>query len=224
MTSAGSLHYERQKRHWDAVERRRPPDHSAVRAFSQPKVDFVLENLGVEPCDLTLLEVGAGNGFLSGALEPLFRLTALDFSGNMLGRHPTAAARKVQADACRLPFTADAFDVVFCANLLHHLESPQLAVCEMARVARRHVVSIEPNTTNPLMALFGLMVPRERGTLRFTAGYLRDLGSRAKLRLRVLSTQGLVLPNMTPEPAVPLLQRLEVANPFCFYHVVIFDV
>ena len=99
-----------------------------------------------------------------------------------------------------------------------------MAVREMARVARRHVVLVEPNTLNPFMALFGLLKTNERGTLKFTPRYVRELGRLAKLRMRGFSTQGMVVPNKTPEPVVPLLKWLDVPNPIGFYHVAVFDV
>jgi ubiquinone/menaquinone biosynthesis C-methylase UbiE len=142
----------------------------------------------------------------------------------MLRAGSAISAAKVQARAEKLPFRDGAYDVALCANLLHHLDEPLAAVCEMARVARRHVVLIEPNALNPLMALFGAVVPRERGTLKFTARYTRGLGDRAKLRLRAFATQGAVVPNKTPESALPLLRHFDAPNPLGLYHVAVFDV
>lgn len=218
-----SAGYVEQKTFWDAVDKRRPPDHPAVAAFSRPKIEFVCETLGAEPGALSMLEIGAGNGFFSDRLGDAFALSVLDFSLNMLVRNEVPSP-KIVGDAARLPFADDAYDVLFCANLLHHLDSPAAAVREMARVARRHVVLVEPNALNPLMALFGLVVRRERGTLRFTAGYLKGLGRGAGLDLRRFSTQGMIVPNKTPEPALALLRRVDVPTPVGFYHVAIFDV
>jgi ubiquinone/menaquinone biosynthesis C-methylase UbiE len=206
------------------VAKRRLPAHPAVRAFSLPKIEYIRRTLGAAPGQWTMLEVGAGNGFFSAGLSEIFHLTALDLSRNMLLGNPAATSRKIQGDAEYLPFESNSFDVVFCANLLHHIESPNNSVREMARVARRHVVLVEPNTLNPLMALFGLLVSRERGTLRFTARYLKELGRKADLRIRKFSTQGMVVPNKTPTLAVALLRQIDVPNPMGFYHVAVFDV
>ncbi len=214
-----------ERAHWDgAAFGRRTPDHPAVVAFSSPKVELVRRALAAAPGELSLLEVGAGNGFLSRPLEGLFRLTTLDLSRNMLAAGSCVSSARVQARAERLPFRDRAFDVALSANLLHHLDSPIAAVREMARIARRHVVIIEPNALNPLMALFGAVAPRERGTLKFTARYTRELGGDANLKLRVFATQGAVVPNKTPEPALPLLRWLDAPNPLGFYHVAVFDV
>jgi len=129
--------YEAQKGYWDGIGQRRSPDHPAVRAFSRPKIEVVLAELGRGK---SMLEVGAGNGYFSYALATHFDLIALDFSLNMLKMSPVLPERKVQGDAERLPFGDDSFEIVLCANLLHHLSVPAFAVREMARVARRNVV------------------------------------------------------------------------------------
>jgi hypothetical protein len=94
----------------------------------------------------------------------------------------------------------------------------------MRRVARDHVVLIEPNAHNPLMFLFGLAKAEERGTLKFTASYLKHLGSQAGLVLRAFTTQGSVLPNKTPSAALPLVRLLDGRSWLGYYHVAVFDV
>ena len=163
--------YQHQKQFWEGIKERRSPDHPAVLAFVRPKLDILLEAMpNCASQSRTMLEVGAGNGFFSHTFCAAFDLTCLDFSQNMLDRNPMPADRKVQGDAEKLPFEADSFDVVFCGNLLHHLEHPIVAVREMKRVARDHVVLIEPNALNPFMFLFGALKKAERGTLKFTQG------------------------------------------------------
>jgi SAM-dependent methyltransferase len=49
----------------------------------------------------------------------------------------------LDAEALELP--AESYDVVFAHAVLHHCQSPHKALCEMLRVARRHVMFIEPN-------------------------------------------------------------------------------
>jgi SAM-dependent methyltransferase len=220
-----TVHYDHQKAFWEGVKERRAPDHPVVLAFVRPKLDLVLDALpSGDAKPRTMLEVGAGNGFFSHALSRAFELTCLDFSQNMLDRNPLPAERKVRGDAEQLPFDADSFDVVFCGNLLHHLVEPIVAVREMARVARRYVVLIEPNAVNPLMFLFGALKKAERGTLKFTRRYLRNLGMDAGLHSVRMLTQGFVLPNKTPEALLPVLKLVDAAHPMGFYHVGVFAV
>ena len=169
-----------------------------------------------------MLEVGAGNGYFTETFRDAFEITVCDFSERMLRLHPARA--KIAADANHLPFADASFDVTFSGNLLHHLESPLVAVAEFARVARHHVVLIEPNALNPLMYAFGLIRPEERGSLKFTAKYLKRLGHDVGLRLRSFATQGAVLPNKAPTFALPLLNRIDGCWRLGFYHVAVFDV
>ena len=48
-------------------------------------------------------------------------------------------------DAERIDLQDGSFDCVFAHEVLHHCRSPHRALCEMLRVARRHVVLLEPN-------------------------------------------------------------------------------
>ena len=210
-----------QEEYWKSIAERRSPFHPVVSAFAAPKLDFIRS--AVEGRGLTMLEVGAGNGFFSATFCREFDLTCLDFSENMLDRNPIPTGRKVQGLAETLPFRDGSFDVVFCGNLLHHLEEPVIAVREMARVARSHVVLLEPNAHNPLMFLFGLLRKPERGTLKFTPSYLKGLGAGAGLSLRSFTAQGFILPNKTPAWALPACRAVDRHHPLAFYCIAIFD-
>ncbi len=218
------VNYDEQKVYWEGKKKRRAPSHDVVKAFARSKLSIIRDAIGPDTHDMTMLEVGAGNGYFSAHFQEAFELTCLDFSANMLDMNPLPADRKVVGDAENLPFDDDSFDVVFCGNLLHHLEDPNIAVREMQRVARKHVVLVEPNTINPLMFLFGAIKKEERGTLKFTPGYIIDLGLNNELSLRKFTSQGTVLPNKTPGALLPFIQRLELPYTFGFYHIAIFDV
>jgi SAM-dependent methyltransferase len=49
----------------------------------------------------------------------------------------------VDAEDIYLP--DNSFDIVFVHEVIHHCRSPHLALCEMLRVAKRHVLMMEPN-------------------------------------------------------------------------------
>jgi SAM-dependent methyltransferase len=75
-----------------------------------------------------VLEVGCGTGHWLAALQPCVRrVYGLDLSFAMLQKaqqqHPTTAL--VRGHANQLPFQEAAFDLVFCANALHHFDNPQ---------------------------------------------------------------------------------------------------
>jgi SAM-dependent methyltransferase len=80
------------------------------------------------------LDVGAGTGFLSGALlGRVADAVALDSSQAMLSFAP-AGVRTVVGRADAMPFEDASFDLVTCVNTLHHLPDPHAALREIARV------------------------------------------------------------------------------------------
>jgi hypothetical protein len=89
---------------------------------------------------LTALDVGARDGFLSVALtEKANRVFALDLVPPVVS-HPQVEA--VTGDATQLAFADETFDLVLCAEVLEHFESPTLEkICaELVRVSRRYVL------------------------------------------------------------------------------------
>jgi ubiquinone/menaquinone biosynthesis C-methylase UbiE len=86
----------------------------------------------------------------------------------------------VQGDAEHLPFKSDAFHVSFVHDGLHHLEQPDRAIREMARVADSGVVVTEPADaalTKLAIALHLIPAREDAGNLviRFDATSLRRL-------------------------------------------------
>jgi 2-polyprenyl-6-hydroxyphenyl methylase/3-demethylubiquinone-9 3-methyltransferase len=87
------------------------------------------------------LDVGCGAGFLSNHLGALGHdVTGLDLSDDALAvaaRHdPGHTVRYQRGDALNLPFEDASFDVVCAMDFLEHVESPERAIAEAARVLR----------------------------------------------------------------------------------------
>jgi ubiquinone/menaquinone biosynthesis C-methylase UbiE len=90
------------------------------------------------------IDSGAGTGALALALAPLVReVVALDLVPELLALGREAAAEAgianvdfVEGDATRMPFERGSFDLAACHRTLHHIARPELAVSELARVAR----------------------------------------------------------------------------------------
>lgn len=208
----------RQRNYWESTSERRSPRHPAAEAFSRPKLEFArraMSDLDVA----TVLDVGAGNGYFTWLLEAWGPTVALDFAHAMLQQHPARA--RIQGDALELPVASNAVDIAFCGNLLHHLEDPEAAVGEMARVSRRYVVLVEPNRNNPLMFAFGLLKPEERGTLAMHQRRLEQLIDGAGLELVASTTMGTVVPNKTPLAVLPLFRLVDGRSPLGFYAVTV---
>jgi ubiquinone/menaquinone biosynthesis C-methylase UbiE len=129
----------------------------------------------------SILEVGCGEG---GNLVTLRRLghtgtfVGVDLSFGKArfgaGRH-SSGAHFVQADAAALPFRDAAFETVMSRDLLHHVSDRERLVREIARVARRRAILIEPNPLSPLIAGFALLRRAERGMLTTTVASMQRL-------------------------------------------------
>jgi SAM-dependent methyltransferase len=99
----------------------------------------------------SVLEVCAGSGMMA---EKFVRagaaVTATDFSPAAMARARERARRHrfrlqlMAADAERLPCRDRSFDIVAVHDGLHHLEHPERAIAEMARVAREAVLIMDP--------------------------------------------------------------------------------
>ncbi|MGH7164750.1 MAG: class I SAM-dependent methyltransferase [Nitrospiraceae bacterium] len=145
----------------------------------------LLEHVSVGGSD-RLLEIGCGEG---GNLELLDGVPAdtvgMDFSHAKVrwaSRHITGA-RFVCADAGRLPFPNETFDLILCRDVLHHVTDKSAVVSEMVRVCRApgRMVIIEPNGRSPIMWLLGMLVPAERDLLRNSLGRLQPLLERPQV-------------------------------------------
>lgn len=115
-------------------------------------VDQLLQRFGPSgPAQRTVLDVPCGAGRLKDGLERslggALRWTGADASEEMLTAVPRAgraAAETLRADAARLPFADDTFDVVVCCRLLHHLpeaDARQAVLNELVRVSKDLVIA-----------------------------------------------------------------------------------
>jgi ubiquinone/menaquinone biosynthesis C-methylase UbiE len=90
------------------------------------------------PADAAILEVGCGDGSFTRSLaEHSSRVTAVDISASQIERNARAHPEItfVQHDLAQpLPFPKDAFDVIWCSEVLEHLFDPGFALHEMHRV------------------------------------------------------------------------------------------
>ena len=101
-----------------------------------------------------VLECACGTGMLSAPVAGVCRhLTATDFSENMLKRAKKNCREGdnisfTQADIMNLPFEDNSFDKVVAANVIHLLDEPMKALCELRRVCRNGGQLIIPTYIN----------------------------------------------------------------------------
>lgn len=195
---------ELQEEYFSQVAYRDPLD-PVVAAYADPKLEFIQRHVQLRG---RLLDVGCGNGIFTLRFARVgAEVTGLDFSRHLLGQNRHCCL--VCGDATALPFPDRSFEVVFEANLLHHVADREAVIREMARTSRRYVVLLEPNRYNPLMFAFSLAVRAERGGLKSCLARLRDEVSRCGLRtIRTLIT-GMISQNNTPAALVPVLKRFD---------------
>lgn len=206
---------EQQEAYWRSTSYR-GPTHPVVEAYVRPKLDLVESVLPL--AERSVLDVGCGPGLFSFHLNSRARrVVGCDRSAWMLKQ--ARGVETVVADAVDLPFADASFDVAFEANLLHHVEDPAAVVAGMARVAREAVVIIEVNRLNPVMFLYSLVNPAERGGLKMSRRYLCGLLAGAGLSVGHFWTTGMISQNQTPAFLLPLLKVFDFPFSFGEYHV-----
>jgi len=138
----------------------------------------ILSNLSGE----SVLEVGAGRGYLANLMSQTHKVTALDLVVSDALRERLPQVDFVEANLESLPFPDATFDTVVCTHTLEHVQRLAPAVAELRRVARRRLIIVVPRQ-RPYKYNFSLHInffPYE-WSLRGQLGHqpnstIRDLG------------------------------------------------
>jgi SAM-dependent methyltransferase len=140
------------------------PVEASFSAATCPENRFVVAWLG-DVAGLRLLDLGTGAGeaatYFAGRGA---RVTAVDSSSGMLrvaaatGAHYGACFDRVQCSAEALPFADESFDVVYGANILHHVDRAR-ALDEVRRVLKpgSRAAFWDPLAHNPLIQIYRWM-------------------------------------------------------------------
>jgi SAM-dependent methyltransferase len=115
----------------------------------EPRLDFTVAAEAVAATNISnprLLEIGCGSGYYSEVLAALLpdgvSYTGIDYSEAMIARareHYPAIKFEV-ADATKLPYADQAFDIAFNGVSLMHIIDYHAAIREAARVAARFCI------------------------------------------------------------------------------------
>jgi SAM-dependent methyltransferase len=130
--------------HDDAVRARFGATAEGVAAHSRAQVEDVREKLRsfLAPLrgDERALDAGTGAGTLALALAPLVgEIVGIDLVPELLAearRDAPANATFIEGDVTALPFESFSFDLACSRRTLHHVNRPELALAELARVAK----------------------------------------------------------------------------------------
>ncbi|MDA1347818.1 MAG: class I SAM-dependent methyltransferase [Chloroflexi bacterium] len=123
-----------------------------------------------KPLQGPVLEVGCGDGFLTGLLRRRFEMVVpIDI------RPRARVSGACVADAQTLPFRDNAFQLIFSSNVLEHVKDPTTCMAEMRRVLRDDglMVHTMPTVTwkvaqlvlYPLHVLIHVAAPKAVGKL-----------------------------------------------------------
>ncbi len=121
------------------------PEWESVRSgyFDEAVIDR-LHDIKLLRSDMTLVDLGAGDGYLSRAISPhVARVIAIDISDKMLKELEKKALQDgltniqiIKGDSCDIPLEDESVDLV-CSNMfLHHIEEPILVIKEMRRILK----------------------------------------------------------------------------------------
>lgn len=121
-----------------------------------------------------VLELATGTGLIAGNIADFAKsVEATDFSEKMI-----AQARKnvhannvrfVVADACKLPYSSESFDVVIISNALHIMPEPEKALAEIHRVLKKDGILIAPTFVHAQMSLPKRLLSKMMSILGFYA-------------------------------------------------------
>jgi len=212
-----------QKKYWEKKRKRRSPDHPVVKACCRSILssffDVVDSSFNGSNQKATLLDLGSGNGYFSYQLRANYDTVVLDYSSYMLKINPFE--KKVRADIGNLPFPDKSFDVVLCANSLHHVENMERCLIEMKRVSRDYIILIEPNGSCPFILLQSILIPAERAARKFTTNFIQRKVEEAGLKVISYTSTGIILPKRFPVWSLKLCKYLKSEFKWALFNVFI---
>lgn len=146
--------------------------------------------------DVSILDVGAGSGYLLGEvakniIDKRAFLVGVEINFEAASSIGASGAESVQCDAMRLPFANKSFDHAFCTLMLHHLSDNDAVklLAEMSRVARGKIFVVDLNRSEAAYYIYKLISPIFFQRLTVEDGALSILRSRTPGELRRLALE-----------------------------------
>jgi ubiquinone/menaquinone biosynthesis C-methylase UbiE len=158
----------------------------AIRWLTQRfmgRLDAVFAQVAAEQPAAQVVEVGCGEGEVTKRLAGRWdQVLALDLPAPELRADWAGLPGPtwLHANAERLPFADDAFDVGVAVEVLEHLTDPETGLAELARVCRGHLVVSVPR--EPIFRMGNLAALRHVRALGNTPGHFQHWSSRSFVR------------------------------------------
>jgi len=124
-----------------------------------------------------VLEIGVGEGFSTQRIRQMVPLDAQfeasEFRADLvrLAQHRNPDIRVSQESIYALNRESSSFDLVFCLEVLEHLEDPRAGLTELARVCRKYCIVSVPR--EPIWRLLNMMRGKYIRGLGNTPGHLQ---------------------------------------------------
>jgi SAM-dependent methyltransferase len=118
--------------------------------------------------NLDVLEVGCGTGWLCPSLKMFGRVTATDFSDEMLARARALVpdVRFVDGDFMALDFGAGQYDVVVTLEVLAHVADQRAFIAKLEALLRPGGLLMLATQNRPILERFNTVEPQQPGQLR----------------------------------------------------------
>ncbi len=233
--AAESDHYRKQAKYFDEASTK-DVRHIEDEA-SKKEVETFLKFLKVTPkTHPRILEVGAGTGrFAIHLLNKGFQITATEISEESLKEIERQALEIGKRDnlltildPLEEEIFSNEFDLVFCVNLLHHVENIDNVFANMKKASKNRVAIIEPNPLNPLFYIDFYRKGNwriEKGILNCSRSELLNLYKENQLK-DVRLKRYIMVPNSLQRiiPGLNILNKVlmvtPVVNEFYMFHII----
>lgn len=180
---------------------------------------------------MRVLEIGCGDGFDS----LFFSRKAKEVTGiDKLNSHrwpelcqKQANLKLMTADAEKMPFANNSFDLVFAKDMLHHTASPERVMKEILRVTvpGGKIMIIEANRYNPLFYFhLTLLLNHQHFNKRRFRELIKVAGGSEKIEFLEFEAHVLPLPEFLRTLACHLedfLEKIIVWRPFLSYNAAV---
>ncbi|MFW5867475.1 MAG: class I SAM-dependent methyltransferase [Armatimonadota bacterium] len=189
---------------YDKYETSNPIERRLVEGFLSTLTEYVRSLGNVQ----SILDVGCGEGHVAMCLRecvPDASYCALDIDRELVAEATAddPDAGTVVASACELPWRDRQFDLVLALEVLEHIDRPELALAEIARVTRHASIISVPN--EPLWRVLNMARGAYLSDLGNTPGHLQHWGGRSFRRF--LQTELEVVDMRRPLPWLMALCR-----------------